>query len=117
MPFSHMKERLELVDEEKLEIKSSIIEGGDLGKEVESATTHFKFESSANGGCIVKVVATYKLLPGVQHSADKDAKVKEAVTKHIKAVEAYLLANLTAYAWERAYGICINLHSVEDEFE
>ncbi len=98
MPFSHVKERLEFVDEEKLEVKSSVVEGGNLGKEVESATTHFTFESSANGGCIVKVVATYKLIAGVQHSADEIAKAKDAVTKHIKAAEAYLLANPTAYA-------------------
>ncbi len=98
LPFSHLKERLEFVDEEKFEIKSSVVEGGNLGKEVESAATHFKFESSANGGCVVKVVATYKLLPGVQPSTDEIAKAKEAVTKHIKAAEAYLLANPTAYA-------------------
>ena len=98
VPFSHLKERLEFVDEEKFEIKSSVLEGGNLGKEVESASTHFKFESSANGGTIVKVVATYKLLPGVQPSADETAKAKDAVTKHIKAAEAYLLANPTAYA-------------------
>ncbi|XP_020276576.1 pathogenesis-related protein 1-like [Asparagus officinalis] len=95
IPFSYVKERLDFVDHDKFEAKQTLVEGGGLGKMFESATTHFKFEPSSNGGCIVKVTATYKILPGVP---DESAKAKEGITNHMKAAEAYLLANPTAYA-------------------
>ncbi|ONK63369.1 uncharacterized protein A4U43_C07F14420 [Asparagus officinalis] len=95
LPFSYMKERLDFIDHDKFEVKNTLVEGGGLGKQFESATSHFKFEPSGNVGCIVKVTATYKLLPGI---ADESAKAKEGMTNHIKAAEAYLLANPTAYA-------------------
>ncbi|XP_020271926.1 pathogenesis-related protein 1-like [Asparagus officinalis] len=94
LPFSYMKERLDFIDHDKFEVKNTLVEGGGLGKKFESATSHFKFEPSGNAGCIVKVTATYKLLPGI---ADESAKAKEGMTNHIKAAEAYLLANPTAY--------------------
>ncbi|MCH1881320.1 pathogenesis-related BetVI family protein [Alcaligenes ammonioxydans] len=97
MPFSYLRERLDFLDLEKFELKNTIVEGGTLGKQVESGTSHFKFEPSGNG-CVVKVVASYKLVAGVQDDPSEIAKAKEAVTKHIKAAEAYLLANPTAYA-------------------
>nr|CAA10721.1 intracellular pathogenesis-related protein, isoform 7 [Asparagus officinalis] len=94
IPFSYVKERLDFVDHDKFEVKQTLVEGGGLGKQFESASTHFKFEPLSNNGCIVKVTATYKLLPGVNVES---AKAKEGVTHHIKAAEAYLLANPTAY--------------------
>nr|CAA10718.1 intracellular pathogenesis-related protein isoform 4 [Asparagus officinalis] len=94
LPFNYLKERLDFVDHEKFEVKNTLVEGGGLGKQFESASNHFKFEPSGNNGCIVKVTATYKLLPGV---ADESAKAKEGITNHMKATEAYLLANPTAY--------------------
>lgn len=97
-PFSSIKERLDLLDHDKFEAVSTIIEGGNLGKEIESASTHFKIEPTSNGGSLAKVVATYKLFPGVEPNAEEIAKAKEIVTKHIKAVETYLQANPTAYA-------------------
>nr|XP_010938338.1 pathogenesis-related protein 1-like isoform X2 [Elaeis guineensis] len=97
MPFGYVKERLDFVDFDKFEFKQSLIEGGDLGKKIESASTQFKFEQTSKGGCVCKVVTTYKPLPGVENK-DEVAKGKEAVTATIKAAEAYLLANPGAYA-------------------
>lgn len=97
MPFSYVKERLDFIDHDKFECKNSLVEGGHLGTKLESATSHFKFVPSNNGGCVVKVEATYKLLPGVA-ATDEIAKAKEGVTGLIKATEAFLLANPTAYA-------------------
>ncbi|XP_010911408.1 pathogenesis-related protein 1-like [Elaeis guineensis] len=97
MPFGYVKERLDFVDFDKFECKQSLVEGGDLGKKIESASTQFKFEQTSKGGCVCKVVTTYKPLPGVENK-DEVAKGKEAVTGIIKAAEAYLLANAGAYA-------------------
>ncbi|XP_010910747.2 pathogenesis-related protein 1 [Elaeis guineensis] len=97
MPFGYVKERLDFVDFDKFECKQSLVEGGDLGKKIESASSQFKFEQTSNAGCVCKVVTTYKPLPGVENK-DEVAKGKEAVTGIIKAAEAYLLANPGAYA-------------------
>ncbi|VAI06560.1 unnamed protein product [Triticum turgidum subsp. durum] len=79
MPFSVMKERLEFIDADKCECKSTLIEGGGIGTAIETATSHIK-----------------KLLPGVEVN-DEITKAKESVTAIFKAAEAYLVANPDAY--------------------
>ncbi|KAF7042324.1 hypothetical protein CFC21_051965 [Triticum aestivum] len=96
MPFSLMKERLEFIDADKCECKSTLIEGGGIGTAIETATSHIKVEAAANGGSVVKVESTYKLLPGVEVN-DEITKAKESVTAIFKAAEAYLVANPDAY--------------------
>ncbi|VAH90036.1 unnamed protein product [Triticum turgidum subsp. durum] len=96
MPFSLMKERLEFIDADKCECKSTLIEGGGIGTAIEMATSHIKVEAAANGGSVVKVESTYKLLPGVEVN-DEITKAKESVTAIFKAAEAYLVANPDAY--------------------
>ncbi|KAJ6807774.1 pathogenesis-related protein 1-like [Iris pallida] len=97
MSFPYLKERLDFVDHGKLECKSTLVEGGDLGTKLESATFHFKFEPKGQG-CVAKVTATYKALPGVVVASGDVAEVKESVTGVIRAAEAHLVANPTAYA-------------------
>ena len=53
-------------------------------------------EPAANGGSVVKVDSTYKMLPGVEVN-DEITKAKESVTAIFKAAEAYLIANPDAY--------------------
>ena len=96
MPFSVMKEKLEFVDEDKCECKSTLIEGGGIGTAIETATSHIKVEATANGGSVVKVESTYKLLPGVEVK-DEITKAKDSVTAIFKAAETYLVANPDAY--------------------
>ncbi|KAF7011263.1 hypothetical protein CFC21_025591 [Triticum aestivum] len=95
MPFTLM-ERLEFLDEEKCECKSTLIEGGGIGTAIETATSRIKVEPAVNGGSLVKVNSTYKLLPGVEVN-DEITKAKESVTAIFKAAEAYLIANPDAY--------------------
>ncbi|KAJ4764479.1 Major allergen Mal d 1 [Rhynchospora pubera] len=95
MPFSHVKERLDFIDIEKFEVKSSLIEGGGIGTHVESASSHTIFVPK-DGGCVVKVVGTYKPLPGA--NAEEEAeRVKGSIIGIIKTAEGYLLANPDAY--------------------
>nr|ADL09408.1 pathogenesis-related protein 10 [Crocus sativus] len=96
-PFAFVKERLDFIDMEKLECKSSLVEGGLIGVKLESISFHYKFEAASNGGCIVKLTVTLKTLAGAVAEGETES-TKEGVTKRIKAVEAYLLANPTAYA-------------------
>ncbi|KAM0899197.1 hypothetical protein ACQ4PT_021492 [Festuca glaucescens] len=96
MPFSVMKEKLEFLDVEKCECKSTLIEGGGIGMAIETATSHIKVETTAIGGSVVKVESTYKLLPGVEVK-DEITKAKDSVTNIFKGAEAYLVANPDAY--------------------
>ncbi|RLN16701.1 pathogenesis-related protein 1-like [Panicum miliaceum] len=96
MPFGFMKERLEFLDADKCECKSTLVEGGGIGVAIETATSHIKVEPAAGGGSVVKVDSTYKLLPGVDVK-DEIVKAKESVTAIFKAAEAYLVANPDAY--------------------
>ncbi|TVU47368.1 hypothetical protein EJB05_06967, partial [Eragrostis curvula] len=91
MPFGYMKEKLEFLDADKCECKSTLIEGGGIGVAIETATSHIKVEAAADGGSLVKVNSTYKLLSGVEVN-DEIAKAKESVTAIFKATEAFLIA-------------------------
>ncbi|CAL9041845.1 pathogenesis-related protein 1 [Musa acuminata AAA Group] len=97
LPFGYVKERLDFVDVDKFECKQTLFEGGHIGTKLEIATSHFKFEPTSGGGCVLKVVTTYKLLPGVEDDQSEIARSKETVTGIIKAAEAYLVANPDAY--------------------
>ncbi|EMS55660.1 Pathogenesis-related protein 1 [Triticum urartu] len=79
MPFSVMKERLEFLDEEKCECKSTLIEGGGIGSAIETATSHIRRPTA---GASVN---------------DEITKAKESVTAIFKAAEAYLITNPDAY--------------------
>ena len=97
MPFSVVKERLDFLDADGCECRSTLLEGGHVGTVIETATSCIKVEPAAGGGSVVKVESTYKLLPGVEEGEYEVAKAKESVTAIFKAAEAYLIANPDAY--------------------
>ncbi|KAI4976378.1 hypothetical protein ZWY2020_049985 [Hordeum vulgare] len=96
MPFNLMKERLDFIDVDNCQCKSTLIEGGGIGTAIETATSQIKVEPTANGGSIANVESTYKLLPGVEVN-DEISEAKDSVTDIFKAAEAYLIANPDAY--------------------
>ncbi|KAF9607699.1 hypothetical protein IFM89_038239 [Coptis chinensis] len=98
MPFKYIKERIDILDKEKLEYKITVIEGGQLGKKVESASNHFTVEPASDGGCVCKVSFEYKALPGIEFTDEEIQFAKNGMTGMFKAVEAYVLANPDAYA-------------------
>jgi len=101
MPFTYMKEKVDFVDHKLFECESTITEGGHLGTRLESASVTYKIVEATSGeGCIITVVTTTKPLPGIEltdEAAGVIDKAKEAVVKHFKAAEAYLLANPDKY--------------------
>ncbi|KAJ3683666.1 hypothetical protein LUZ60_013893 [Juncus effusus] len=94
MPFSFVKERLDFIDVEKFEVKNTLVEGGVLGKYVESDSSHIKFEPK-DGGCVVKITSTYTPLPTFDAKGVEMA--KQSFAGAIKAAEAYLIANPDVY--------------------
>jgi len=101
MPFTYTKEKMDFVDHQLFECESSITEGGHLGTRLESASVKYKIVEATSGeGCIITVVTTTKPLPDIElkdEAAGVIDKAKEAVVKHFKAAEAYLLANPESY--------------------
>lgn len=95
MPFRYVKERLDFIDVEKFEAKSSLIEGGGMGTHVESASSHTVFEPK-DGGCVVKVVGSYTPVPGADTEEEAE-RVKGSFIGIIKTAEGYLVANPDAY--------------------
>lgn len=88
------KHRIEEVDEANHVYKYSVIEGGVLGEDIESVTYVFKFESGGEGGCAVKISATYH--PKVEEHdtiKEKIEKVKESTKGFFHALEAHLHAH------------------------
>jgi len=97
MPFSVKKERLDFLDADNCECKSTLIEGGGLGTAIETASSHIKVEPTANGGSVVRVDSTFKMMPGVEVKDEITKANKDSVTNIFKAAEAYLVANPEAY--------------------
>jgi hypothetical protein len=93
-----MKERLDFVDVEKFESKSTLIEGAGIGVWMETATTHIKIKPTDNGGCVVNLEWTYKLLPNVEVKDDQLNLAKDSLAGIFKAAEAYLIANPEEYS-------------------
>eukprot|EP00262_Sarcandra_glabra_P020256 TRINITY_DN7983_c0_g2_i1.p1 TRINITY_DN7983_c0_g2~~TRINITY_DN7983_c0_g2_i1.p1 ORF type:complete len:159 (-),score=16.49 TRINITY_DN7983_c0_g2_i1:209-685(-) len=97
MPYSVIKDRLDMVDKENLANRYTLIEGGGLGEILASYTAHAKFEPLGNGGCICEMGAEYKFVDGVDCTKEME-NMKGQLMGAYKAVEAYLLANPDAYA-------------------
>jgi hypothetical protein len=92
-----MKERLDFVDVEKFESKSTLIEGAGIGVWMETATTHIKIKPTDNGGCVVNLEWTYNLLPNVEVKDDQLNLAKDSLAGIFKAAEAFLIANPEEY--------------------
>ncbi|XP_058076552.1 pathogenesis-related protein 1-like [Magnolia sinica] len=98
VPFSHVNERIDALDKEKLEYKYTVTEGGDVGTKLISAVYHVKFVPAGNGECLIKATAEFTPVSGVQYT-DEEANIqKEGVMGMFQAVEAHLLENPDAYA-------------------
>ncbi|KAM0870884.1 hypothetical protein ACQ4PT_039737 [Festuca glaucescens] len=97
MPFSCMKERLDFVDVEKFESKSTLIEGAGIGTWIKTASTDIKVEPTAEG-CVVKVQWACELMPGVEANDDQLNSAKHSLTRIFKTAEEYLIANPEAYS-------------------
>ncbi|PIA32879.1 hypothetical protein AQUCO_04300074v1 [Aquilegia coerulea] len=93
MPFAYLKERIDVLDKENFECKFTLIEGADIGKKLEWATSHIKAEPTSDGGCIYKVSSELKTLSGIEYSEEELQMSKNAATGMVKAMEAYLIAH------------------------
>ena len=97
-PWDYVKERVDVLDKEKFECHYTLFEGADFGKKLESANYVLKLVPLPDGGCVYKVTAEFKTIPGVEFTEEDMQMAKMQDIGQFRALEAYLLANPTAYA-------------------
>ncbi|XP_057814140.1 major allergen Pru ar 1-like [Cryptomeria japonica] len=95
--FSYVKERVDVVDEEKLIYSYTDIEGGELGKNLASAQFTLKLSPKAGGGSVVSHICNFDTLPGVPQEEAKLEAMKAQLTALFKKMEAYVIANPSLY--------------------
>ncbi|XP_008807369.1 pathogenesis-related protein 1-like [Phoenix dactylifera] len=95
---SFAKDHLEVVDHESHLLKYGVIEGGLIGQRLKSLKFEVRYEVSGNGGCVVKTKIEYDTLDDKPLSEQEQEELKGWLVLPLKATEAYLLANPSAYA-------------------
>ncbi|XP_058083250.1 major strawberry allergen Fra a 1.08-like [Magnolia sinica] len=98
IPYTHVNERVDLLDKDNFEYKYTVTDGADVGSKLISAVYHVKFETASNGGSVCKVTAEYHTASGVEYTEEELNVGKEGVKGMFKGVEEYLLKNGEAYA-------------------
>ncbi|KAK9086346.1 hypothetical protein Syun_028740 [Stephania yunnanensis] len=92
----HVKNKVDVVDNENLVYKYTVVEGSEKFK---SNTHQIKIEGSEDGGSIFKFSGEYITVGDDEAAAEADIKAaKEGNLNMFKGVESYLLANPNAYA-------------------
>ncbi|KAF9606023.1 hypothetical protein IFM89_021455 [Coptis chinensis] len=93
MPFPFLKERIDIMDKEKMECKMTLIEGAHIGTKLEWGTIHIKVESTDDGGSVYKATCEFKSLGDTDYTAEEIQVARSRIIGMFKAVEAYVLAN------------------------
>ncbi|XP_057964284.1 major strawberry allergen Fra a 1-2-like [Malania oleifera] len=92
------KHRFDAMDDEKYVCRYTLIEGEVLKSGIESIVYETKFEALADGGSICKRTVEVNATLGAEIQEEEIKASNERAEQLYKAVEAYLLENLTAYA-------------------
>ncbi|KAJ8539696.1 hypothetical protein K7X08_013948 [Anisodus acutangulus] len=97
-PIKYLKHKIHVIDNKNMVIKYSLIEGEVLGENLEHISYDVRFEGSENGGCICKTISEYHTNGDFIVKEEEIKEGKEKAVELVKVVEAYLLANPSAYA-------------------
>ncbi|XP_008795808.2 major pollen allergen Aln g 1-like [Phoenix dactylifera] len=98
LPANFVKDRVDVLDNEKHVFKYSVVEGGLLGVRLKSYSFDHKFEAASDGSTVGKVILEYETLDDTDLSEEEKGLLMGAVLGMMKAVEGFLLANPDAYA-------------------
>lgn len=96
--IKYLKHRTDALDKEKMIYSYTLIEGDELVDRIEAINYEIKFQETPDGGCIGTKVTKYYVKAGTKIVEEDTKPGKEKAMAVFKAVEAYLLANPTAYA-------------------
>ncbi|PHT33027.1 Pathogenesis-related protein STH-21 [Capsicum baccatum] len=96
-PIKYLKHKIHVIDDKNMTIKYSLIEGEVLGENLEHIFYDVRFEGRKNGGCICKTISEYHTNGDFIVKEEEIKEGKEKAIELVKVVEAYLLANPSAY--------------------
>ncbi|XP_039128469.1 major strawberry allergen Fra a 1-3-like [Dioscorea cayenensis subsp. rotundata] len=96
-PFSYVKEKVDVLDHENMVYKYSAVEGGLLGVRFNSCSFEIKF-APHEGGTIGKLTCHYDTTDNTPVGEEEKGQILEGLLGMLNAVEAYLVANPTAFA-------------------
>lgn len=92
------KNKIDVMNERAYTFKNTAIEGGLIGVLLKSLTYESVFVPSGANSCIAKIKMEYETLGDRPLSEEELKPVRDGSIGVLKAVEAYLLANLNVYA-------------------
>ncbi|RWR76480.1 major allergen Pru ar 1-like protein [Cinnamomum micranthum f. kanehirae] len=90
--FTYVKDRVDIMDDEKHVFKYTVIEGGEIGSKLKSYSSEIQ-----SGGFLSKMTVEYDTINDSLLPEEEVAKMKEGIMWMGKAMEAYLQANPDAY--------------------
>ena len=97
--FSYVKDRVDVIDDEKHVFKYTVIEGGLIGlKRLKSYSFEIHVEPTSDGGSLSKMTVEYESFDDSLLSDEEIEKIKGGVIGMVKSVEGYLKENPEAYA-------------------
>jgi hypothetical protein len=97
-PFKYLKNRIDMIDNDKLVCNYTMIEGGPLGDKLESIAYEVKFEAINEGGCLCKMRSIYNAIGEFEVKEEEVKEGRESSIGICKVVEAYLMENPQVYA-------------------
>ncbi|KAJ8636348.1 hypothetical protein MRB53_010615 [Persea americana] len=95
--FTYVKDRVDIMDNEKHLFKYTVIEGGPIDSKLKSYSIEIQFQATSSEGCLSKMTLDYDTINDSLLPEEKVAKMKEGIMGMGKAMEAYLQANPDAY--------------------
>ncbi|KAG9459527.1 hypothetical protein H6P81_004035 [Aristolochia fimbriata] len=96
--LSHVKNRIEAIDDENHVMKFRVLEGKDIGTLLKSCVFEVKMEETRQGGTKTTVKMDYDTVGDTPLSKEHAESMVDGVLGQTMAIEAHLHANPTAYA-------------------
>lgn len=87
-----------VMDQENHIVKYSTLEGGVLGVKVKSYSVEISLTSTSEGGCLSKMKIEYESIGDSLLSEEDANDMQQGIFAMVKAIDAYLVENPTAYA-------------------
>lgn len=79
-------------------LKTEVLQGGTVSKQLKTHVTEVKVEAASEGACVVKVKVDYECHDGGPLAPEDQAKLSQGYVKLVKMVEAYLVAHPDEFA-------------------
>ncbi|KAG9459532.1 hypothetical protein H6P81_004040 [Aristolochia fimbriata] len=96
--LTHVKNRIEAVDDDNRVVKFRVLEGKDIGTVLKSCVYELKMDETSEGGTKTTVKMDYDTVGDTPLSKDHAESMVDGILGQTKAIDAHLHANPTAYA-------------------